>query len=98
MKGLIKYKKNIFIVISLLLFFHTELFANSIYSEELYIKSAYNSETISSSTTALETVNSSANIEVSLNSFGSISMMVMLILTSLLGAFFVQGEFSEVLD
>jgi len=96
MKGFIKYKKNIFIIISLLLFFHTELFANSIYSEELYIKRAYNNENINS--TPLAIVNSPTRVEISLNSFGSISMIVMLILTSLVGAFFVQGEFSDVLD
>ena len=98
MKGFIKYKKYILIIVGLVLFLHSELFANSIYSEELYVKSAYSSESINSPTATPTTVNNSTNIEVKLNSFGTISMMIMLILTSLLGAFFVQNEFSDVLD
>ena len=93
MKGLNSYKKMILFIVSLVLFFHTTLFADSTYSEESYIKSAYSSDYVAVSASTV-----SANIEVSLNSFGSISVMIMLILTSLLGAFFVRDEFSEILD
>jgi hypothetical protein len=87
------YKKIILLVISFVVLFHTTLWADSVYSEESYIKSAYSSDAVSVSTSS-----SSPKVEISLNSFGSISVMIMLVLTSLLGAFFVRDEFSNVLD
>jgi len=97
MKGLKEHKKMILKIVSLILFFHTALFANTNYSEDSYIKSIYNSEYQNISTpTTLKT--NSNNIEVSLNSFGSMSVIIMLILTSLLGAFFVRDEFSGALE
>jgi len=97
MKGLKEHKKMILKIVSLILFFHTALFANTNYSEDIYIKSMYNSEyqNISTPTTLKKNSN---NIEVSLNSFGSMSVIIMLILTSLLGAFFVRDEFSRALE
>jgi hypothetical protein len=97
MKGLIEHKKMILKIVSFVLFFHTTLFANTSYSEDSYIKSVYSSEYQNISThTTLK--NSSNNIEVSLNSFGSMSVIIMLILTSLLGAFFVRDEFYGALE
>jgi hypothetical protein len=93
MKDLNSYKKIILLVISFVVLFHTTLWADSVYSEESYIKSAYSSDAVSVSTSS-----SSPKVEISLNSFGSISVMIMLVLTSLLGAFFVRDEFSNVLD
>ena len=97
MKGLKEYKKMILKIVSLILFLNITLFANTNYSEEIYIKSMYNSEyqNISTPTTLKKNSN---NIEVSLNSFGSMSVIIMLILTSLLGAFFVRDEFSGALE
>jgi len=97
MKGLIEHKKMILKIVSFILFFHTPLFANSNYSEDTYVKSAYNSEYQYKSTPTV-VKNNSNNIEVSLNSFGSMSVIIMLILTSLLGAFFVRDEFSGILE
>ena len=97
MKGLIEHQKIILKIVSLVLFFHTALFADTNYNEDTYIKSVYSSEYQNTSTpTTLK--NSSNYIEVSLNSFGSMSVIIMLILTSLLGAFFVRDEFSGVLE
>jgi len=97
MKGLRENKKMILRIVSLILFFHTTLFADTSYSEDSYIKSIYSSEYQNISTpTTLK--NSSNNIEISLNSFGSISVIIILILTSLLGAFFVKDEFSRALE
>jgi len=97
MKGLIEHKNMILKIVSFVLFFHTALFANTSYSEDSYIRSVYSSEYQNISTpTTLK--NSSNNIEVSLNSFGSMSVIIMLILTSLLGAFFVRDEFSGALE
>jgi len=97
MKGLIEHKKMILKIVSFILFFHTALFANTSYSEDTYVESAYSSEHQHKSTST-EVKSSSNNIEVSLNSFGSMSVIIMLILTSLLGAFFVRDEFSGVLE
>ena len=93
MKGLREKRKTILLIVALVLFFHTALFADSTYSEESYVKSAYNGDHIATATNS-----GSKGIEVSLNSFGSMSVMIMLILTSLVGAFFVRDEFSDVLD
>jgi len=97
MKGLKEYKKMILKIVSLILFFNIALFANTNYNEEIYIKSIYNSEyqNISTPTTLKK---SSNNIEVSLTSFGSMSVIITLILTSILGAFLVRDEFSRVLE
>jgi len=98
MRGLIEHKKIILKIVGFILFFHTALFANPSYSEDAYVKSAYNNE-YQKNTSAPTAVKSSPNdIEVSLNSFGSMSVIIMLILTSLLGAFFVRDEFSGVLE
>jgi len=97
MKGLREHKKMILKIVSLILFFNTALFANTNYSEDSYIKSIYNSEYQNISTPTTLKSNSN-NIEVSLNSFGSMSVIIMLILTSLLGAFFVRDEFSGALE
>jgi len=96
MKGLIEYKKMILKIVSLVLFFNTALFANTSYSKDTYIKSVHSREyhNVSAPTTVKNNLN---NIEVSLNSFGSMSVIIMLILTSLLGAFFVRDEFSGAL-
>jgi len=97
MKGLVKHQKMIVKIVSLVLFFHTALFANTSYSENSYINSAYNCKySHQSSSSILQ--HSSNDIEVSLNSFGSMSVIIMLILTSLLGAFFVRDEFYGVLE
>ena len=97
MKGLIKYQKTIIKIVSLVLFFHTALFADTSYSENSYIMSAYNSNYTHQSHDSIRQ-DSSKDIEVSLNSFGSISIVITLILTSLLGAFFVRDEFNGILE
>jgi hypothetical protein len=99
MKGLIKHKKIILKIVGFILFFHTALFANPSYSEDTYVKSAYNNKYQQNRPTPPTAVkNTSNDIEVSLNSFGSMSVIIMLILTSLLGAFFVRDEFSGALE
>ena len=89
--------KMILKIVSLVLFFHTALFADTSYNEDSYIKSVYSSEHQNISTpTTLK--NNSNNIEISLNSFGSMSVIIMLILTSILGAFFVRDELYGALE
>ena len=91
MRGFTEHKKILLKIVSLILFFNTVLFANTNYNEDTYIKSVYSSEYHNTSTsTTLK--NSSNTIEVSLNSFGSMSFIIMLISTSILGAFFVRDE------
>ena len=97
MKGLIEHQKMLATIVSLVLFFHTALFADTSYSENSYIMSAYNSDYSHQSSSSIIQHNSN-DIEVSLNSFGGISVIIMLILTSLLGSFFVRDEFYGLLE
>jgi hypothetical protein len=67
--------------------FHTTLFAGVSYMElKSSIESTYISEEKSNTSTA--------NTEVELDSFGGGSMTIVLILTSILGVFFVRDELS----
>jgi hypothetical protein len=97
MKGLIEHQKMIIKIVSLVLFFHTALFADTIYSEESYIDTAYSSQYAHQANSSVAE-ESSNNIEISLNSFGSMSVIIMLILTSILGTFFVRDEFYGALE
>ena len=90
----LKNYKRIALIFGLVLFFKTTLFADVLYSEDNYINSAYSID----SKEDLVTDKTTERINVSLDSFGSISVIIMLVLTSILGAFFVRDEFSEVLD
>ena len=75
------------------------LVQTTLFSENVY----YVSNTDSSSVNA-KVVNHSVNKErveveeVGLDSFGGVSIMLIIGLTSLLGAFFVRDEFSELMD
>lgn len=92
MKVLTVTPKKILLIVSLLLFFNTLLSANISQSEKSYQMNTEKSESYSA---PLENSN---NMEVSLNSFGSMSVIIMLILTSLLGAFFVRDELNGLLE
>ena len=74
-------------LLSFLLVFHTSLFASVSSTDEMVeAKSSYHSQ-------AEEVLDSKNMEEVSLDSFGNMSMMLMMVLTSLLGTFFVKDEF-----
>ena len=81
-------------IFGFLIFFQTMLCSENIYHVS-------NSEATSSSS---KIVNSSTNKEredvqvVSLDSFGGTSVVLTILLTSLLGAFFVRDEFSGIMD
>ena len=92
MKKLINQKTILFVVFSFVLLFHSTFFATTLYgNDNSYVSSGYISKSTHEST-ALTTSESSENVEVSLNSFGSMSIIIMLGLTSLLGAFFVRED------
>ena len=94
MNYLIQYKNIILKLLSVILLFQTTLFATTTYvSESSYTTNSYLSEK-TDETTNLLNVGSIENTEVALDSFGSISIMILLVLTSILGAFFVRDEFS----
>jgi hypothetical protein len=97
MKGLIEYKKMILKIVGFILFFHTTLFANPNYNENVDTQRVYSSEQPSQSS-SITNKEDSNKVEVSLHSFGGMSISIMLILTSLLGAFFVRDEFQGILD
>jgi hypothetical protein len=75
--------------------FHSTFFATTLYGKDnSYVDSGYISTTVHEST-AVVTSENSEKVEVSLDSFGSMSIVIMLALTSLLGAFFVREELTQ---
>jgi len=89
MNGLIQHKNIILKIAILILFFQTILLADITSISE----SSYTNSELINERTALKSIGSSEEVEVSLDSFGGMSVMIVLILTSLLGAFFVRDEF-----
>ena len=85
-----KPKSKVLFILGIFLMFHTTLFANSSYLEmKPSIQNIYISELIGEEKATVRT----STTEVSLD-FGGGSMLVVLILTSLLGLFFVRDELS----
>ena len=74
-------------IFGFLLLFTNLMFANNEYT----VPSSSSYMAVSQSMTAI----SNDAVEVSLDSFGTTSMIVMVILSSLLGLFFVRDEFSS---
>ena len=98
MRYLTEHKKIIFKIVGLIFLLQTALFASSSYSNEsAYSQHSYASELVTESS-SLGVMNIGESTEVALDSFGSMSVLVMLILTSLIGAFFVRDEFDGVLN
>ena len=82
-----KNRNKVLLIMSFFLMFQTTLFAGVSYMElQSSIESTYISEEKSNTSTA--------NTEVELDSFGGGSMTIVLILTSILGVFFVRDELS----
>lgn len=81
----IKHKNRVLLIVSLLLMSHTTLFASTSYMEmKSVIEYPYIEEE--------KSVVKRSDVEVSLDSFGGTSMIIILVLTSLLGVFFVRDE------
>lgn len=93
----LRQQKNIILkIVSFITIFQATLFGSTTYSNEnSYTTSSYVSESANEGTSILN-VGSIENREVALDSFGSISIMIILVLTSILGAFFVRDEFPKV--
>ena len=87
MKKLKIYRRGV-LLLGLIIFFKTTLFANSLYSEDSYIKNAYGGE-VRGDLVSDESTNS---VDIPLNSFGTISVIVTLVLTSILGTFFIRDD------
>lgn len=85
-------------VFSLLLIFHTTLFAGNRDDEgSRHSNSSYINELDGDEVVAMP-LGSQGDVAVSLDSFGNLSMIVILLLTSLLGMFFVRHELSSLLQ
>lgn len=83
-------KKSLVQIFTLLLLFNIALLANNLQStvgDESYVSE---SSMIKSTTVEL-----SETVEVPLDTFSSIGILIMIALSSLLGAFFVKDELSE---
>jgi len=84
-------KKIILKLFGFLLFLNVTLLANSLDSQQTNTSSS-----ITASSVHNVEVSSSKMTEVSLDSFGNLGMIIMVILSSLLGMFFVKDEFNSV--
>ena len=83
-----KQKNKVLFILGIFLIFHNTLFANSLYVEmKSSVDNIYMGELIGEEKVTART----SRTEVSLD-FGDGSMIVVLILTSLLGLFFVRDE------
>ena len=93
MKNSIGIKSLIVKIFSLLLLVNMTTWANNIYdgtSKEAYINE---STTLNSNSIALN-----ETVEVSLDSFSNIGIFILIVLSSILGAFFMRDEFSKTLE
>lgn len=88
MENLTNHRNIILKVVTLILLFNTTLFATKVNSEEVNNVQPFNS-TVSSMREAPETT------EIYLDSFGTLGIILMVALSSLLGAYFVKDEFSK---
>jgi len=87
---LIKHKKSLIKIIGFLLIFHTTLFADFSFVEATSpVEKVYIAE-ISTDESVIK------KSEIPLDSFGGMSVTIVLILTSFLGAFFVREEFGNI--
>lgn len=94
---LVKNKMMLSTVLTLLFIFHTTLFAGNRHDEELtHVNQTYIDELEGEEVVSM-TIGGEESVSVTLNSFGNLSMIVMLILTSLLGTFFVRHELESLL-
>ena len=90
----IKNKNTLFKVLSLLFIFHTTLFSENIYEERnLQLKSICREEF------KIESLKTQQQEKVVvLNGFDGMNMAIMLVLTSLLGVFFIRNEVMSLLE
>ena len=94
MKILSKYRVHLLKIFGVLILFQTTLFSENIYHVSNSEATSVTSQIVNSSTTQ-----ESEEVErVALDSFGGTSVILMILLTSLLGAFFVRDEFSSIID
>ncbi len=92
MMYLVKNKRSIvFKIVGFLILFHSTLFANGVTGENVEL-SKVQLESKSVDKGSKQKVST-----ISLDSFGSTGMVIMLVLSSLLGAFFVKDEFNTIL-
>jgi len=84
-------------VMALFLLFHVTLFASSSQRDVGSETNSYMNE-LTCSSGSLMNQEQDEHMEVALDSFGSMSMTVMLILTSLLGAFFFRNDLNVSLE
>ncbi|MBU1667520.1 hypothetical protein KKC13_03820 [bacterium] len=92
----LRTKKNMVLkVLSLLFIFHTTLLAGNTYDQgSKHMSSGCASELMGED----GSVGTQEQAEIVMNCFGGMSMTIMLLLTSLLGAFFIRDEFASLLE
>ncbi len=80
-------------VFGVLILFQTMLFSDNIYYVSKSDVASVSSQVVNSTTKESEKVTT-----VALDSFGGTSIVLMIVFTSLLGAFFVKDEFGSIMD
>ena len=80
-------------VFGVLILFQTMLFSDNIYYVSKSDVASVSSQVVNSTTKESEKVTT-----VALDSFGGTSIVLMIVFTSLLGAFFVRDEFGSIMD
>ena len=80
-------------VFGVLILFQTMLFSDNIYHVSKSDVAPVSSQVVNSTTKESEKVTT-----VALDSFGGTGIILMILLTSFLGAFFVRDEFSSIMD
>jgi len=91
-----KKKNRVLTVLSLLFIFQTILFAGNTYDQgSVHECSSHVSEVKSKESSVSGT---QGYVKIVMNCFGGMSMTIMVLLTSLLGAFFVRDEFEGLLE
>ncbi len=82
----------VFKIVGFLILFHSTLFANSATGESVELAK------VQLESKSIDKDPKQEVSTVSLDSFGSTGMVIMIILSSLLGAFFVKDEFNTMLE
>jgi len=91
MKILTDNRYGLLKIVTIILFFNTLLFANSMNESERITAQPLHTS-VSTTSEKIETT------EVSLDSFGTLGILLMVVLSSLLGAFFMKDELSNTLE
>lgn len=98
MSRVLKSKNIVFKIFSLLFIFQTILCASNNFDEQK-LQTNQHQQSLSQSSEMLSAKQSGEEyVEIRLNRFGGMSMTIMILLTSLLGVYFIREEFTNLFE